>query len=154
MALWLTGAATASAQTRLVTTSTLDGVIAATVAAPQALVAPGATDARPTESPSMDRRLRLGMFATFAALQALDTVSTLQVTRVAGVREANPLMAGLVGRPTAFIAVKAASTSAVGAILHHVSRRRPKAALVALSAINVGCALVVASNYTHLTRRR
>jgi hypothetical protein len=82
------------------------------------------------------------MLASYAALQGLDMVSTVQA-RQAGAREANPVMAGGYGQATA---VKAALTlGAIGAV-KLMGKKNRKTALVTAVVLNVASAAVVATN--------
>src|SRR5262245_35922820 len=56
--------------------------------------------------------VQFGGYAAFAALQALDVVSTLQALKTPGAYEANPMYSGVVDSPAKFIALKSASTFA------------------------------------------
>lgn len=107
----------------------------------------------PVVSRWRDRRLEFGLLASFAVVQALDAVSTLQAVRSPGIREANPVMAKLVGRPAAFLAAKAAASVTVGLIVRRLHVRHPRVAVVFMSAANAAMAVVVASNYRHIRRR-
>lgn len=88
-----------------------------------------------------------GLLVSFAALQAVDAVSTLVAVHQ-GAREANPLMAGLTGTPVAFASVKAASTAASVWGLDRLARTHPKAALLTLGVLN-GLYTFVAINNLH-----
>jgi hypothetical protein len=87
------------------------------------------------------------------ALQALDVSSTLQALKTPGAREANPMMAGLVDHPAAFIAVKSATTLALLASLRQFSKGHPKASVLVMAAINGGYAYIVTSNFHNASGR-
>ena len=93
------------------------------------------------------------LYASYAALQAYDIYSTRQALAL-GAREANPLMQGVVGNSTAFVALKAGV--AVGTIM--VAERlwkTNKAGAIAVMAASIGVsALVAARNASTLRQLR
>jgi uncharacterized protein DUF5658 len=97
--------------------------------------------------------LQIGGYATYAALQVLDVTSTLQALKSPGAREANPMMAGLVDHPSAFIAVKSATTLALLASLRQFSKTHPKASVLVMAAVNSGYACIVTSNFHNASGR-
>jgi hypothetical protein len=82
------------------------------------------------------------MLASYAALQGLDMVSTIQA-RKAGAREANPVMAGGYGQATAMKA--ALALGAIGAV-KLMGKKNRKTALFTAFALNVASAAIVATN--------
>jgi hypothetical protein len=97
-----------------------------------------AEDGRPAVLPPL--------YVSFAAMQVLDTHSTLRAARDGAV-ERNPLVAPLIERPMAVVAVKAATT--VGAIwlTEKLWRRHRVAAIALMIGINGAYAAIVANNY-------
>lgn len=86
------------------------------------------------------------MLGSYAALQALDVVSTVRA-RQAGAREVNPLLSGDYGQA---IAMKAAlAMGAMGAI-KVMGRKNRKAAFVTAVVLNIAGAAVVATNMRNL----
>jgi hypothetical protein len=86
------------------------------------------------------------LYVSFAAMQVLDAHSTLSAARDGAV-ERNPLVAPLIERPMAVVAVKAATT--VGAIwlTEKLWRRHRVAAIALMIGINGAYAAIVANNY-------
>lgn len=82
------------------------------------------------------------MLASYAGLQGLDMVSTIQA-RQAGAREANPVMAGGYGQATAMKA--ALALGAIGAV-KLMGKKNRGAALCTAVALNVVTAAIVATN--------
>ena len=102
-------------------------------------------ESRPTrwEAPA----LRISLATTFVGLQALDVVSTLRGVHGGSATEANPLMRGLANQPAALVAVKSGLTAATVLSMNAWSRKHPKAATIAMIALNAGSAFVVGSNF-------
>ena len=115
--------------------------------------APAAPTVSAALSPWRSTPLRLGLYSTFAALQGLDTVTTLRAIHRNQAREANPLMAGLTRHSTAFIATKAAIAASTIYLMHRLSKDHPKAAVWLAVALNAGYSTVVISNYHQLASR-
>lgn len=86
------------------------------------------------------------LYVSFAALQALDVQSTRTALDRGG-REANPVMAGVVGSPVAFVALKAATGAAVIYASEKMRRRSRVGALVTMAALNGLYATIVMHNY-------
>jgi hypothetical protein len=86
------------------------------------------------------------LYATTIVMQGLDVHSTLAVVSRGGA-EANPLMAGLVDNPAAFIGIKAAVATTTILAARKISKRSKTAAIVTLVAVNSAYALVVSHNY-------
>ena len=111
----------------------------------------------PTSAPDFSRvhrpALLPALYASSVALQALDAHSTLTALKH-GAREANPMMQGVAGNPTALIAVKAGA--AVGTIYfaEKLWRRNRVAAVALMTAVNGVSAIVVAHNYKVASRLR
>jgi hypothetical protein len=91
-------------------------------------------------------RLVTSLMISTIVVQALDVHSTYQALG-AGAVEANPVMAPLAGNRAAFVATKAAVTTATVLAAHHLARRNKVAAIVALVAINSAYAFVIDHNY-------
>jgi hypothetical protein len=117
-------------------------------AGPSEAPMPVETAAAVTPAPSKWTAPPLHMtgYASFAALQTLDVVSTLQALKVPGAREANPVIAGLVDHPMAFITLKSATTIAVLTSMRQLSKTHPKAAVLVMAGLNSGYACIVAAN--------
>jgi hypothetical protein len=92
------------------------------------------------------KALRYGMYASFAALQALDAHSTLKAIQAGG-HEANPFMRAFASKPAALIAVKAGTAAATMMFVEKLSKRNPIASFVVMTALNSAYATVVAHNY-------
>jgi hypothetical protein len=92
------------------------------------------------------RGLLVPLYVSFAALQALDVQSTSAALDRGG-REANPVMAGVVGSPVAFVALKAATGAAVIYASERMRRRSRIGALVTMAALNGLYATIVMRNY-------
>ena len=94
-----------------------------------------------------DRRpaLLLPLYGSFVTLQALDVMTTMRALNQGG-HEANPLMAGAVGSPAAFVALKAASTVSTVIASEKLRRDHPVAAVLLMVGVNSLMATVVAHN--------
>jgi uncharacterized protein DUF5658 len=97
-------------------------------------------------TPDFAAAVRPSLLASFAALQVLDTVSTLRGVSN-GAREANPLMSGLVQHPAAFIAVKAMTTATTVMVLRGLAVKHPKTAFVLSAALNGAYSAIVVHNF-------
>jgi uncharacterized membrane protein len=92
---------------------------AAVTAAASGIVAPPVAPVARTRSVQPERSLVLpALYVSLSALQAYDVYSTLTAVK-SGALEANPLMKGVVGNPTAFVALKAGVT---GASIYYAER--------------------------------
>ena len=91
--------------------------------------------------------LQGGLAATFATLQMLDVVSTVNAVGSGRGVEANPMVGGLADHPAAFAAVKGAMTAATLVAMHHYSKKHPKAAVITMIAFNIGYSYIVSSNF-------
>ena len=90
--------------------------------------------------------LRVSLAASFVGLQALDVVTTLRGLHTGAAVEANPLVGNLANHPAALVAVKGSLTAATVASMNSLSKKHPKAAALAMIALNAGSALIVRSN--------
>ena len=102
-------------------------------------------------SPSRSRTtdaapLRVSLYVSLAALQALDAHSTLKALS-GGAHEANPLMQNVAGNPGALLAVKAGTTAATIFFAEHVAKKSPIVSLAVMFAMNSAYATIVAHNY-------
>lgn len=86
------------------------------------------------------------LYASFATLQALDVHSTSRALDQGAV-EANPMMKGLAGNPTALLAVKAAGTAGVIFASEKMWKKNRAAAVFFMVAANSAMAWVVQNNY-------
>jgi Domain of unknown function (DUF5658) len=86
------------------------------------------------------------LYASFATLQALDVHSTSRALDQGAV-EANPMMKGLAGNPTALLAVKAAGTAGVIFASEKMWKKNRAAAVFFMVAGNSAVAWVVQNNY-------
>jgi hypothetical protein len=108
--------------------------------------------------PSPTRRLErpnalVPLYASMATLQGLDAVSTWKAL-AAGGREANPLVAPLVGSPAMLLALKAGVTGSMIYASERLWRQNRKAAVLLLVGTNVGYAVVVSHNLALAARAR
>jgi hypothetical protein len=101
----------------------------------------------PFKAPSTHRSgLLLSLYASTAAMQALDVHSTLTAFRNGAV-EANPLMKGIAGNKAAFVAMKAGVAVSTILATHNMAKRNKVAAIATAIAINSAYAFVVNHNY-------
>ena len=101
-------------------------------------------------TPSLLRSTYVGL----AALQAYDTYSTLTALHNGAV-EANPVIRGVSGNPTALLAVKGAATFGVIYVAERLWRERHRGAAIALmAATNATMAVVAAHNASVLRGQR
>ncbi len=127
----------------------------ATAFAPIGLVRAPAIQSAPLHVPPLPDRsavergrgVILPLYVSFVALQALDIHSTLRALNGHGAREANRLMAGVVRRPVAFLALKAAGSAGIIYLTERVRKRNRAGAIVLMTAFNSLYAAVVANNY-------
>ncbi len=108
-----------------------------------------ATSPTVTPKPEEPRRpsLLLPMYVSFSTLQALDYHSTTRALSTGAGREANPLMRSVVDNRPAFIAVKAAATTAIVWQAERMWKKHPVGAVIFMAAANGAMAAVVAHNY-------
>ena len=119
----------------------------------------------PTVTPASDPRLARGsvvdlvkavqisrpkvlipLYASMSVLQGLDAVSTVRALGAGG-REANPLMAPLVGSPSSMLALKAGVAGSMIYASERLWKQNRKAAVLLLIGTNVGYAAVVSHNF-------
>jgi uncharacterized protein DUF5658 len=93
------------------------------------------------------------MYASYVALQGYDFYSTRKGLSM-GATEANPVLKGVVGNPTAFMAVKGATTFASIYFAEKLWRSNKRLAAVALMAASNGLMAVVAANNASVLRRQ
>jgi Domain of unknown function (DUF5658) len=135
LALLAAAAPRASAQTAD-SLSSMSAVSAAVVAPAPLAAAPGA----------MERPAALvPLYISFAALQAVDTASTLRVLRGGG-GEANPLMASVAGSPATLVGVKAAASAVAIVMCERLWKEHRGAAIATMIASNVAYSMVAAHN--------
>jgi hypothetical protein len=91
------------------------------------------------------------MYVSFAALQALDTDSTLRAIARGG-REANPLVRGALESPAALIALKAGTAAGMIVVGERLRKHHPAAAIVLMGAVDAAYAAIVVHNY-HIANR-
>ena len=99
-----------------------------------------------TPAPRSDRGMLIPLYASFAALQALDAHSTLHAIGNGGV-ERNPMLKGIAGKPAALVALKAGVAASTILLADRMRIRSRTGALVLMAALNSFYATVVAHNY-------
>ena len=115
--------------------------------APAARAPSPAAAAQQDETQATTRGVLLPLYVSFAALQILDIHSTMLALDRDGVRETNPLIAGLARKPAAFFALKAASTAGIVYLTEKIRKRHRTSAILLMTAFNSFYAVVVANNY-------
>lgn len=90
--------------------------------------------------------LRRSMYASFAALQIMDAVSTRKALSN-GAREANPMMSGIAGNSAALFAVKAGTAAATTYLAERLAKNHPRRATIMMAVLNTAYAAIVAHNY-------
>jgi hypothetical protein len=100
----------------------------------------------PTESAKRPAAL-VPLYVGFTALQVLDAHSTLTAVTT-GANEANPMMQGAAGNPTAMLAVKAAATTGVVVLSEKLWRHNRAAAVLTMIGLNSAYAVIAAHNYS------
>jgi hypothetical protein len=95
---------------------------------------------------SPNRGILVPLYASFAALQALDAHSTLRALD-AGAAEANPLLGGIAHKPAALLAIKAGLAASTIYLVEKVRVRSRGAAIALMAALNSVYATIVAHNY-------
>ncbi len=90
-------------------------------------------------------KLLPALYASYAALQAYDVVSTKQGL-ARGAQEANPLMQGVVGNNGAFLAMKAAAVVGTIVAAERLWKTNKAAAIMVMVASNGVAAVVAARN--------
>jgi hypothetical protein len=91
------------------------------------------------------------MYGSLAALQGYDVYSTLRAVKQGGA-EANPLMAGIVRRPAAFLAIKSAATVATICMAERLWRKHRRGSAVVLMVVTNGMMAVVAAHNASVLR--
>jgi len=91
------------------------------------------------------------LYITFAGLQAVDVHSTMNALE-AGAREANPVVRGAIGNPTAMILLKSGTAAGVVLITEKLWRRNRTAAILSMIALNSAYATIAAHNYGRRSR--
>lgn len=86
------------------------------------------------------------MYASFAALEGLDYVTTRRALSSGAGREANPVMQPFAANGLAFFAIKAASAAGTVWVAERLWREHPRRALLLMGAANAAAAAVVANN--------
>ncbi len=104
--------------------------------------APTAALATPARTPG----ILVPLYVSFAALQALDAHSTIRALN-AGATEGNPIMAGLAGKPAAFVAVKTGLAASTIFLAEKVRVKSRGAAVALMAVLNSVYATIVARNY-------
>jgi len=95
---------------------------------------------------------RIGLYASFATLQAVDAAQTLRALQ-AGSRETNPFVQPFVGSPVAFVSLKGVTTLSTIVALRRLEKKHPLSAMLCAAAINAAYVGVVAHNYRVLGAR-
>ncbi len=111
---------------------------AAAIAETAARLAPAATSSR--------RGVLVPLYASFAALQALDAHSTLRGIH-RGAVEQNPMLRSVANNPAALFAVKAGVAASTIVIADKMRDRSRVGAIVLMAGLNSLYATVVAHNY-------
>ena len=93
------------------------------------------------------------LYASYAALQTFDVYSTRQALG-RGAREANPLMQGVVGNTSAFVAVKTAVVVTTIVTAERLWKTNKPAAIAVMVASNGVAAIVAARNARTLNQLR
>ena len=105
------------------------------------------TPQRSQESAWTSKPVRVGLLATFAALQVLDVVTTTKAVNRGGY-ESNPFVGGMASRPALFISVKAAITLWTAFSTEKLAKSgQPAGAVIGLMAGDAAYGWVVAHNY-------
>lgn len=100
---------------------------------------------KPATVPST-RGILVPLYASFAALQALDAHATLRALD-AGATEANPLLGGIAHNPAALLAVKAGLAASTIYLVEKVRVKSRGSAIALMAALNSVYATIVAHNY-------
>lgn len=115
--------------------------------APQQSAAPARLDAAaPAVRPSSRPAALIPLYASFAALQALDMHSTSSAL-ARGAVESNPAMRGLTSNTFAMVAVKAAGTAGLIVATEKIRKKNRAAAVMLMIGANSAMAWVVEHNY-------
>jgi hypothetical protein len=88
----------------------------------------------------------LPMYVSFAVLQGYDYATTASALSSGAGREANPVMAPIVGNRAAFLAVKAGTAAGTMWIAERMWKKHPVGAILFMAALNGMTATVVTHN--------
>jgi uncharacterized protein DUF5658 len=115
-------------------------------------VAAGATAAQPalllTHVQQKRPAAMVPLYGGFAAMQALDYVTTTRALSSGAGSEANPLMAPVAGNPAAFLALKAGSVVGVVWAGEKLWKKNRVGAVVFMVAMDSAMATIAAHNYS------
>jgi hypothetical protein len=111
-----------------------------------AVVETAALETRPVVPPSVRPAPLVGLYASFATLQALDIASTRMALRTGAV-EANPLVAPFARSPLGMTLVKAGVAGAMIYASERLWKTHRKAALLTMIGLNLAYGTAVAHNY-------
>jgi len=132
-----------AAAPRAASAQAIDGLsLSPAIEAASVLPMPVVTPPAPAQRPAA----LVPLYISFAALQALDTASTMRALNRGG-SEANPVVASVVGSPAAFIGAKAAASALAIAASERLWKDHRAAAIATMIGMNVGYSLVVAHNF-------
>lgn len=90
--------------------------------------------------------LLMPSYIVFAALQGIDTFTTVRAMDSGVAREANPLMRPFAGNAGAMFAIKGAATAATVLAVEKLWKRDRRTAIVTMIALNAAYAAVAAHN--------
>lgn len=124
--------------------------LTATPAFSQQLTAPSKAVAAAWSHEQKSSKTLTTLIGTYGALSGLDVLST-KMARDRGAVEANPLMSGSTGHQ---LAMKAAMATSTALAVRAIAKRKPKAAVFTMIAIDVASAAVVANNLRNASRVR
>ena len=97
--------------------------------------------------------LLIGLYLAQGTLQALDTQATLRAIASGKAREGNPIVSPFATQPVALVAFKGGVTAAIIFGVDRLSKSHPRAARIALAAIDGEYMYVVQRDYRILGRR-
>jgi hypothetical protein len=86
------------------------------------------------------------LYVTFAALQAVDAITTLRALQKPGLREANPLVRPFARNVPAMVILKGASTTVTVMAVEKLWRRNRVAAVATMVGINAAYGIIVSHN--------
>lgn len=101
---------------------------------------------RPSVKESVGTGLLRGLYVATPIVHAIDGLSTMRVIERGG-REVNPLMAPQAGNGAFLAATKVGFSTAQVFLAHRVAKKHKFGAIAALTALNVGYAMVAAHNF-------
>lgn len=122
--------------------------LSATPAVAQQLTAPSKAVASAWAHEQKSSRTLKALIASYGALSGFDVLST-KMARDRGAIEANPIMAGSTGQQ---LAMKAAMATSTAFVVHEMAKRKPKAAVFTMIAIDAVSAAVVVNNLRNVSR--